>query len=170
MPIYSETIDDDSILRILGKKYERVLIIGCGACMNESLAVRYSMPIYKESPNTPYATVHELQRIRELLATQGYQVETKYYNNINGFYCMTNIETDQFPLDWIMQPEIILVLSCTSGCEGLRDRLPTQKIVRITRLIGGLPYCFSDENEIRAIVKEDTEVLPLKKEQFYAEV
>jgi len=170
MPIYSETLKDEDILRILGNRYQNVLVIGCGACMNESLAYRYSLPIFKGSPDIPYATVLELCRVEKLLADNGYKVETKYYNDINGFYCMTDIAVDSYPTDWTIKQNVILILSCNSGCEGLRLRLPNANIVRITKLIGGIPYEYLDKGDQRIIIKTESTIIPLTKEDSYAKV
>jgi hypothetical protein len=154
LPIYSETISNENIIRTLGDKYHDVLIIGCGACMNEGLSYRYDVPIYNGSPSVPSATVAELGRIAEMLIANGYQVETKYYEDINGFYCMTDVSSDAYPLDWTGTPDIILMLSCASGCEGLRSRLPKARIVKITELIGGVSYGYIDKDDQRVICKE----------------
>lgn len=86
MPIYSEVIDDKSILQILQDKYNKVLLIGCGACMNESLAYKYDMPITKDSSSVPFATACELARLAKLLSENGFIAETKFYNDIDGFF------------------------------------------------------------------------------------
>lgn len=165
MPIYSETLSNEQILRILGNKYQRVLVIGCGACMNESLAFKHNMAIYKNNLEIPYATIAELQRIEKMLTDNGYQVEIKYYEDIDGFYCMTNISIDEYPLDWVISPDIILLLSCNSGCEGLRDRLPNTKIIRITELIGGVPYGHRDNNGQRIMVANESTIVPIIERQ-----
>ena len=164
MPIYSNTLSDESILRILRDKYHNILVIGCGACMNESLAYKYKLPIYNESPDIPYATVHELGRISELLSKNGYSVTTKYYNDINGFYCMADVSVDRYPIDWSEKPDIILLLSCNAGVDGLQDLLPSVNIVRITELIGGIPYGFNDKGNQRVMDEIETTILPIKQE------
>jgi len=165
MPIYSEILNDESILQILRDGYHQILIVGCGACMNESLAYKHNLPLYIDNSNMPYATIHELHRIKELLTKNGYQVEIKYYNNIDGFFCMTDIAADEYPLDWEQHPDIILMLSCNSGCEGLRDRLPDTKIVKITKLVGGVPYGHRVVAGKRIIVAEESTIIPLIKKQ-----
>jgi hypothetical protein len=172
MPIYSETLNDYQILRMIGRKHKRILVIGCGACMNESLAFKYNIPLYVDNLETPSATIIELKRIKKMLIDNGYQVEIKYYNSINGFYCMTNVSVTEYPLDRSCSPDVILVLSCNSGCEGLRDKLPTAKIIRITELIGGVTYGYKDVDCQRIIVANESMVIPMveRRNERYAKV
>ena len=47
MPVYTELLSDDEIISIVPKNYHNLLIIGCGACTNESIAYKYGYPIFK---------------------------------------------------------------------------------------------------------------------------
>jgi len=160
MPVYSETISDERILRILGNKYRRVLLVGCGACMNESLAYKNDLPIYKGSPDFPYATAAEVSRIEKLLKTNGYEVEKKTYDDIDGFYCMTDISSAKYPVDWTITPDIILILSCGAGLLAIRDKLPEMQVMKIAKQRGYLSYGFNDTNDQRTISKSDSAVIP----------
>lgn len=161
MPIYSETISDENILRILRNKYHRILLIGCGACMNESLAYKYDKPICKDFSDVPYATVSELDRIAKMLEASGYEVETKHYNDIDGFFCMTDIAIDMYPIDKFHSPDVIMILSCDAGCLALRDRLPEAKVIKIANQIGYISYGYIDMAGQRIIVKGESAILPL---------
>ena len=78
---------------------------------------------------------------------------------------MTDVSIDEYPLDWVHSPDVILLLSCNSGCEGLRDKLPTAKIIRITELIGGVPYGHQDIDGQRIMVADESTIIPIAEGQ-----
>lgn len=43
MPVYSEVLDDNTIINLV-RDYKNILLLGCGACMNESLAFKNDTP------------------------------------------------------------------------------------------------------------------------------
>lgn len=160
MPIYSEVIDDKSILQILQDKYNKVLLIGCGACMNESLAYKYDMPITKDSPSVPFATACELTRLAKLLSENGFIAETKFYDDIDGFFCMGDVSIDKYPVDNVASFDIILILSCGAGYLALCDKVPDSKIVKITKSLGSISYSYDDIDNKRYIVKGESKMIP----------
>lgn len=162
MPLYSEVISDESILQILKDKYQTVLLIGCGACMNESLAYRYDLPITKNSTSVPFATVNELIRLADLLNKNGYYAKIKFYNDLNGFFCMENISVDNYPVENLDSFDIILILSCSAGYMALCDKNPYNKIVKITKPLGSIFYAYEDKDDQRQIVKSESQIIPLR--------
>lgn len=46
MPVYSEVLNDDVLIQKVGKKHKDILLLGCGACMNESLAYKNDSQIF----------------------------------------------------------------------------------------------------------------------------
>lgn len=56
MPVYSEVLDDNTIINLV-RDYKNILLLGCGACMNESLALKNDTPIYINENNSsiPYS-------------------------------------------------------------------------------------------------------------------
>ena len=137
-------------------------IIGCGGCMNESLAYDGDLCIFKDGNSLPAATVHELNKLKEYLHKNNYSVETKYYDDINGFWCMRSIDCQDYDLSWNIQPDIILVLSCPSGQHALSEELSGYTVIGITETLGGLSYCYRDVAGDRFIIKEKSRVLPIQ--------
>lgn len=69
MPIYSKSIQNKEILNILKNKYKKILLIGCGACMNESLAYLYDLPLSVKGERDEYypvPVIKELNRIEKM--------------------------------------------------------------------------------------------------------
>lgn len=161
MPLYSEVINDESILNILQDKYQTVLLIGCGACMNESLAYKYDLPITINSTSIPFATVNELTRLADLLKKNGYYAKIKFYNDLNGFFCMENISVDNYPVENLDSSDIILILSCNAGYMALCDKIPYKKIIKITKPLGSIFYAYEDKDNQRKIVKSESQIIPL---------
>lgn len=159
MPLYSEVINDEKIFQILQGKYQTVLLIGCGACMNESLAYKYDLPITINSTSVPFATVNELIRLADLLNKNGYYAKIKFYNNLNGFFCMENISIDNYPVGNLDSFDIILILSCSAGYMALCDKFPYKKIVKITKPLGSIFYAYDDKNNQRKIVKSESQII-----------
>ena len=171
MPIYSETIPENQIICLLSRKYSQVFIIGCGACMNESLAFKYNLPITKsieESKILPYATSCELKKIELVLANHGFNVESKYFNDINGFLCMAGQDSNDYPICWKQEPDIILTLCCSAGFNAIRERFPNYKVVKIAKQTAFISYSFSDKGGERVILKDKSTLIPISKK--YTEV
>lgn len=164
MPLYSEVLSNESIIAELQGKYEKIAIIGCGACTNESLAYKNSLPVFDmdESGNKyPCATVVELERLRAFLVCTNYQVETKCFNDINGFVCMRkNKDADTYSIVWHDNPNVILALCCTAGSGVIKELFPDIPVVCITRPIATLFYSYSDHNGKRLICKDNSMIFP----------
>ena len=164
MPVYSKVINDEAILDLLSKNNtcHSILILGCGGCMNESLAYDGDLCIYKDGTESPCATITELNRIRKLLGDHHYSVIIKHFDGVKGFLCMDNVDDNDYGMNLDIQPDIILVLSCLSGHYALKNRLPKSNIICITEIKGGLSYYFKDEEGTRFIVKEKSKITPME--------
>ena len=163
MPVYSKVINNEAILKLVSRyNCHNILVIGCGGCMNESLAYDGGMCICKDGTEIPYATIVELDRIKKLLCDHHYTVEIKYYEGVKGFLCMENVDDCRYGLQGNNQPDIILVLSCLSGLYALREKLPKYNIMCITETKGGLSYYYKDEKGSRYIVKEKSKITPME--------
>lgn len=162
MPVYSRTIGDKQILQLLQNKYFRVFLIGCGACMNESLALQNGLPItesLEDSKIAPCATAYELRRIANTLMAHGYQVEIQYFNDINGFLCTSEINHQSFEICWTKNPDVILTLCCSAGFDAIKKRFPDIKVIKITQQIGLMMYSFSDQTGKRIIDVEQSKII-----------
>ena len=164
MPVYSNILCDEAIIKILQEKYKKVAIIGCGACTNESLAYKNSLPIFDTNKNGyiyPYATAAELLRLESFLKSRGYQVEIKYFNDIDGFVCMRKISGENpYPIIWHSEPDIILALCCGGGRDVISEIFPHSPVIKITQQVGTLFYSYADENGKRIICRNQSVVVP----------
>lgn len=162
MPVYTELLSDDQIISIVPDNYHNLLIIGCGACTNESIAFKCGYPIFKleeEEEIYPYATVMELKRIQNLLEKNGYNVSIKYYNDIDGFFCMKNINNDNYTLEWKNVPDAILCMCCPGGISALKKTVGSIPLLGITKLMGTLSYVYEDREGTRVIIKEKSKAV-----------
>lgn len=143
MPIYSESIQNNEILNILGNKYKKVLIIGCGACMNESLAYLYDLPLSVNSEWNEYYPVpiiKELKRIAKMLGDKGYEVNYQYLSEGSNSRCMIDSTKEIYNVSLESKSEIVLVLSCPAGREGIKTTIKEIPVINITRQKGFLFY------------------------------
>lgn len=165
MPVYYEILNNEGIMRVLQGKYKKIAIIGCGACTNESLAYKNSLPIFDTNKNGhiyPYATAAELLRLESFLKSEGYQVETKYYNDIDGFVCMSEENGENpYPIIWHSEPDIILALCCGGGREVISETFPHTPVVKIMQQAGALFYSHVDADGKRMICSDQSVVVPL---------
>lgn len=175
MPIYSRVINDEKILKLVSiNECHNILVIGCGGCMNESLAYDGDLCIYDGENESPFATITELNRIKQLLCGYNNSVDIKYFegdkgflcmNNVDesgdGFLCMNNVVESTFESRKENRPDIILVLSCLSGYYALKERFPDYNLMCITEIKGGLSYYYKNEKGKRLIVKEKSKVTPV---------
>ena len=156
-------ISNESILELVSKDNCRnILIIGCGGCMNESLAYDGDLYLYKKGIEGPYATINELNRIKQFLCNHHYSVEVKWFKAPNDILCTSNIDACKNEMDWNVQPDIILMLSCFSGLLAWKARFPEHNIMCITEAKGGLSYYYKDEDFTGKIVKEKSMITPRK--------
>lgn len=163
MPVYSDILSNESIIRALQGKYKIIAIIGCGACTNESLAYKNFLPIFDTNKNGyiyPYATAAELLRLESFLKSEGYIVETKYFNDINGFVCMREINGENpYPIIWHSEPDIILALCCGCGRDVISEMFPHIPVVKIAQQVGALFYSYVDKNGKRLICRDQSGVV-----------
>lgn len=162
MPVYSKTIEDAQILQLVQGKYSRIFLIGCGACMNESLALQNDLPItesLEESKIAPCATAYELRRIANILTDHGYQVEIQYFNDIDGFLCTSEIGHQSHKICWTKNPDVILALCCSAGFHAIKEQFSDIDVIKITRQIGLIMYSFSDQTGKRIIDAEQSKII-----------
>lgn len=165
MAVYSEVLPNDVILRkILAlKDVDRILIIGCGGCMNESLAYKNNLPVYlfeNGGEKEPFSTLNELEKIKEYLETNDYSVDLCIIKEGTPILC---IYSDDYEFEFYTDnniPSIILALCCPAGIVGLRAKLDSNiPIVCITFQKGILAYSFIDSNGKRDIILKNSRIL-----------
>lgn len=161
---------DSKILDLIPIQCHNIFLIGCGACTNESLAYRNSIPIYKDCVGVPYpyATSIELRRIEKMLQKNGFSVECKYFNDIGGFLCMNHVGHNDYSLEWKKLPDIILCMCCTSGCEAIKKVIPSIPVIAVSETKGVISYLYEDIDNTRIIIKEQSTVIPIKGGDFNA--
>ncbi len=142
LPIYSELIQNEEILNILKGRYKKILLIGCGACMNESLAYLHDLPLSvkgEQDEYYPIPVIKELKRIAKMLEENGYEVNYEYLSEGSNSRCMIDSTKEICNVSFESKPEIVLVLSCPAGREGIKTIIKEIPVINITRL--------SSENE-----------------------
>lgn len=167
MPIYSEIIDNEKILEYLDKKSHNILIIGCGGCMNESLAYKNNLPIVKLNANNneliPIPIEAELHRIAEMLEKNGYEVQIYVNKEGSPIGCMTNVSSDfSYKLyDRMKQSDTILVASCPAGAEGFKRISGNIPVFHITKQIGAICYSYNmNQYGERDMIQDSVKIFP----------
>lgn len=175
MAVYSKTIEDLDIIRLIEGKHENVLLIGCGGCMNESLAFTNSWPIFQPTQGKPLqenaipiATHFELERIQFMLRARGYKIkifesyELKDNRGNEGFLC---IRKSGHPFDLLGQfpdfrIDVILTVCCGAGTFGVVDDYGESiPVKQITRPSGMISYSFFDDETGRYIDYSHSKVM-----------
>jgi hypothetical protein len=168
MPVYSEVLNDEEILKLIKDKYKNILVIGCGSCMNESLAYLHDSPIFvkgTDSKINPYSVLIEIQRITNLLYKEGYHASYLALPSHSNTLCQINCDEDIYPLSMDTNTEIILAVCCPAGVSGLKATANGVNIIKITRQKGVLAYRFTDApNGVRRMVKEYSRVTKISKD------
>lgn len=163
MPVYSEVLSDCEIVDLIGKKYNNILIVGCGACMNESLSFKYNIPIFikdKMGNKIPYAVTQEVIRISRMLSSKGYDARTEVFPEGSNSRCMINNTAPKHLLCLEPKPDAILALSCPSGVFGMEGVIKDIPIVRITKQKGYLAYTYKENEDGSTIMMiENSKVL-----------
>jgi len=161
--IYYELIENNKILQLLGDNYKRILIIGCGGCVNESLALKNKIPIIVLDEITrqsiPYSVTNEIKRLAKLLHKHVFDVIWKVVPE-NNLLCMRNVNED-IPVT-INETTIdaILAICCPAGIYGLRKIVSNSiHIFQITKQIGFLYYVFDEYENEKKIKYEDSKVI-----------
>lgn len=167
LPIYSESIQNDEILNILKNRYKKVLLFGCGACMNESLAYLYDLPLSVKGERDEYypvPVIKELKRIANMLGENGYEVNYEYFPEGSNSRCMIDSTKEIYNVSFESKPEIVLVLSCPAGREGIKTTI--KEIPVITRQKGFLFYKYETNLDgSRNIIKKESKVFSINKEK-----
>lgn len=148
MAVYSEIYKNEEILNILDNKYDRVLLIGCGACMNESLAHLYDLPLSIRGDRDdilPIPIINELKRIAVMLEENGYRTEWKYIPEGSNSLCIIDTTKELYHISFGSEPEVVLLLSCPAGREGIKKTFEEIPVINITRQKGVLFYEKKDD-------------------------
>jgi len=156
MAVYSETISNEKLLSSIPNGARNILIIGCGGCMNESLAYKKDLPIFKimKSSRIPYATKTELERISELLKSNGYNTEKKLNEENEKFIlCIVHEEYENEMKKKEIEPDVVLALCCHGGNLGLKLSFKAP-VINITRQVGCLGYAYKESGTEQTIIKE----------------
>lgn len=175
MAVYSKIMGDAAIINLVSGKYSNILLIGCGGCINESLAFTNHHPIFNapegktlKDESIPIAVRLELNRIKNLLETNGHAVrifeshELKKYKTIDGFLC---IRKSGMPFDLLglfsdFSIDVILTICCGAGTFGiLNDYGKSIPVLQITRAFGMLSYSFVDEEDARRIDYKNSKII-----------
>lgn len=162
MPVYTEILSNEDILNLIPADCKRVFIIGCGACTNESIAFKNNVPIYNVPIGEtmyPFATCMELKRIKRVLEDKNYIVKTQYFNDIDGFLCMDDINRELYHLDIEVEPDLIMCLCCPSGLTALKKKIPKIPVVCISKVKGTIAYVYKETDNSRVIVKNKSQVI-----------
>lgn len=162
MAVYSETISDEAILSKIDKESNNILVIGCGGCMNESLAYKNSIPIYKYKDSEkciPHATSVEVNRIYELLVNNGYNASKYVINEGIPVLCIYSEEYELNLFEGNNIPDQVLLVSCSAGLYGLSKKIGSIiKTSSITKQLGQISYSYKDQNNERVILHNESKV------------
>lgn len=150
MPVYSEVLSDCEIVDLIGKKYNSILVVGCGACMNESLSFKYNIPIFIKDElkkKIPYAVTQEVTRISKMLNSKGYDTRVEVFPEGSNSRCMINNTVPKYLLCLEPKPDAILVLSCPAGVFGMESMIKDIPIIKITKQKGFLAYNYIEKED-----------------------
>lgn len=162
MPVYTEILSNEEIVNLIPEDCKRVFIIGCGACTNESIAFKKKVPIFNilaGETKYPFGTSMELKRIKKDLEDKGYIVNTQYFNDIDGFLCMDDINRELYHLDIEVEPDLIMCLCCPSGLTALKKKISRIPVVCISKVKGTIAYVYEETDNSRVIVKNKSQVI-----------
>lgn len=178
MAVYSKTISDSEIIGLVDGKYQNLLLVGCGGCMNESLAYTHHEPIFRFPQGKtiadgaiPIATHSELRRLQSLLESKGFRVRTFELYDLGtvkgneGLLCIREVGESfdmvkHFPDFHI---DAILTLCCAAGTFGITNEYGKDvPILQITRLHGMISYSFTDKEGTRYIDYQHSTVIQSK--------
>lgn len=124
MPIYSEPISDEKILKDLNGM-KNVLIIGCGSCAN----VSYNIFNGGKEPFTnilkkPFSILKEITRLKELLTEKGFSVDSI----VNSGLCVKSKKVKK-SINAAEKFDALILLSCTAGVHTFKDLNKHKKII-----------------------------------------
>lgn len=131
MPIYSEPISDEKILKDL-TDMNNVLIIGCGSCAN----VSYNILEGGNEPFTnilkkPFSISKEINRLKELLTEKRFSVDS----TVNNGLCVKSKKVKK-TITAAKKFDALLILSCTAGVQTFIDLNKHKKIIHGMRVKG----------------------------------
>ncbi len=152
---YSEVCSYEQILNTVKGRYRNVLIIGCGGCMNESLALKNGDWIFDKEKNVSPAIQKECIRLSEYLKNEG--IKNSYYiiNTGTNMGCIRNSDGMKKSLGVTKDTEAILMMSCLDGVYGINERLRDYHIpiYRISRWKGVFYYNYKETDRYSYIVE-----------------
>lgn len=149
LPIYSRTISDSELLNTIPEGSERILIVACGGCMNESLAYDHHTPITQKLEDgnlVAYSVRAEAERVANILNCNGFTTKIVMPSHNMLVLCISGEENyiELFKLDY--KPDCVLVLSCDAGVMAVR-RYTDSRVFNISRQCGFLSFSLiSNEN------------------------
>lgn len=175
MAVYSKIIDDHSIIKAINNHEKNILIIGCGGCINESLAYTNERPIFKapegkmltEEPY-PYAVHVELIRLKALLEQEGFNAkcfesyELRDEGCDEGFLCIrkSGISFDLIGKFKEFKIDKILTVCCGAGTYGIKDDYGKNiPVYQITKPFGMIAYSYKDVDNARYIDYEHSKLI-----------
>lgn len=97
-----------------------------------------------------------------MLQKNGFSVECKYFDDINGFLCMNHLGQNDYPLEWKELPDIILCMCCNSGYVAIKKAISSISVKTMSQVKGVISYSYKDIGNTRIIVKEQSMVIPIK--------
>ncbi len=119
---YSEVLSYEEILGFVKDRYNSVLIVGCGSCMNESLALKNNdLVFYKENHYPPVE--NECIRLSTLLCDHGIKASYHIIKSGSDMGCIRSAEGESKGIGEINNAEAILMMSCFDGVWGIGDYL-----------------------------------------------
>ena len=143
MAVYSIVLPDSTILKRVNG-FKSVLIVGCGACLNDSLGFNTERPLARVVPNEntdvpdllPLLIDDEIQRIKILLENNGISTCTDSMIPL----CEISFMTEPFITNLSKlssEAEAIISLSCSVGTLALKKQLGNVfKIIPVTKTLG----------------------------------
>ncbi|GHV93296.1 hypothetical protein AGMMS50268_37990 [Spirochaetia bacterium] len=161
MAVYSEVLTNEEILSSIPKTCKNILIVACGGCMNESLAYKNNVPIFKQDENNsmiPFASKVEADRISTFLLHNGFDVRIKMIADGMPVLCIYSAKNEIAFFERSFRPDVILALSCKAGMFGLENNFDIP-ILPLTKQLGFIAYAFDDIGGERIIVNEQSKVI-----------
>ena len=152
---YSEVYSNERILDIVKGRYANVLIIGCGGCMNESLALKNGDWIFDKEKNIGPAILKECIRLSNYLSNEG--INNSYYiiNSGQNMGCIRNEAGMKKGFCMTKDIDAILMMSCLDGIYGIKEQLKGYRIpiYRISSWKGMFYYSYKENSQYCSIVE-----------------
>lgn len=165
MPLYSQILSNDCILNMINPSYKRILLLGCGGCMNESLAFLHSCPIVIHNETDTFPAIEtECNRLIELLHCHGFSAKKIIIPPGSNIKCIRNICEKKLSFPEKNSIDVILVLSCYAGYWGFSKVFENVPMFNITKTTGALYYKYFDNEKERIII--DGKIWPLSAEKY----